>query len=210
MPTAQLVYDDRHQSHAAIEHMQVQTAEAYAALHRDLETALRLELAKLAPQDRRLFRAELAPIQSGVDHDTIAGTWTMWLECDPPRTLAGGARQRRRQPDRRAGRGARQGRRRALPVRGHDDRAVRHRRVRRLPPGGLGLMHEWEPTDGPYETHGDELVFIGTDDTPLSARAREALDAYERRPLGANLARTPGAIVAGRGMAERAARDLVQ
>ena len=86
MPTAQLVYDDRHQSHTAIEHMQVQTAEAYAALHRDLETALRLELAKLAPQDRRLFRAELAPIQSGVDHDTIAGTWTMWLECDPPRT----------------------------------------------------------------------------------------------------------------------------
>lgn len=36
-------------------------------------------------------------------------------------------------------------------------------------------MHEWEPTDGPYETHGDELVFIGTDDTPLSPRALEAL-----------------------------------
>ncbi len=86
MPTAQLVYDDRQQPSHAIEYLQVKTSEAYAAIQQQVETALRIELAKLAPQDRRLFRAELAEIQSGVDHDTIAGTWTMWLQCDPPKT----------------------------------------------------------------------------------------------------------------------------
>jgi hypothetical protein len=30
---------------------------------------------------------------------------------------------------------------------------------------------DWEPSDGPYETHGDEIVYVGTDDTPLSPRA---------------------------------------
>ena len=86
MPTAQLVYDDRHQPIAAMEHLHVKTAEAYAAIQQQVETALRLELAKLPPQDRRLFRAELAPIESSVDHDTDRGTWTMVLECAPPKT----------------------------------------------------------------------------------------------------------------------------
>jgi hypothetical protein len=85
MPTAQLVYDD-HQAHYAIERMHIETAGAMEVLQQQIETVLRIELAKLAPQDRRLFRAELAEIRSSVNHDTKAGTWTLVLEADPPRT----------------------------------------------------------------------------------------------------------------------------
>lgn len=84
MPTAHLVYDDRHATHA-IERMQIETADALAELNRQLVTAIVVELAKLAPRERRLLRWELAPVESSVDHDTSANTWTLVVECDPPK-----------------------------------------------------------------------------------------------------------------------------
>jgi len=54
-----------------------------ADLNRQLETALVVELAKLAPGDRRLFRAALYPVQTRLeDRD---GTTYLVAECDPPK-----------------------------------------------------------------------------------------------------------------------------
>lgn len=38
-----------------------------------------------------------------------------------------------------------------------------------------------EPEGGPYEYHDGEHISVGTDDTPLSPRAQQALDEYDRR-----------------------------
>lgn len=60
---------------------------AIAAMHRQIETALLVQLAALPPGDRRLFRAELAEIHSGMEGDTSArNLTTIVLECDPPKT----------------------------------------------------------------------------------------------------------------------------
>lgn len=84
MPTAQLTYDDNPGA-AAVEHMQREFGAALAEISRQVEIALVVELAKLAPQERRLFRAELQEIQSNVNHDTTTGTWTTEVWCDPPK-----------------------------------------------------------------------------------------------------------------------------
>lgn len=56
-----------------------------ADLNRQLEIALRVELAKLTPSERRLFRAELAQVHASLIVDPTGNTMTLAAECDPPR-----------------------------------------------------------------------------------------------------------------------------
>lgn len=71
-------------SDAAVTALQDHMHAMLAELNRQLEVALLVELAKLEPAERRLFRAELAPIQTAMD-ETSYNVATMVATCDPPR-----------------------------------------------------------------------------------------------------------------------------
>lgn len=78
MPTVQT--DMPAGPHASLELMHEASSTMLAALHRQIETVLVACLASVGPGQRRLFRAELAPIDTRVENLT-----TLVAECDPPR-----------------------------------------------------------------------------------------------------------------------------
>ena len=66
--------------------MDDQLGAALAELNWQIEMTLVVELAKLPPGERRLFRAELAPIETHLDGTTSSSNMvTLVAECDPPK-----------------------------------------------------------------------------------------------------------------------------
>lgn len=84
MPTAALTYDNPY-GPTDVMRLQDEFSALCASLADEGERQLRAALAKLAPGDRRLMRAEFAPITQRLDHDPTGNTTTLVLEQDPPK-----------------------------------------------------------------------------------------------------------------------------
>lgn len=69
--------------HDSIDQMNEHLTAALAELNDQLDEVLAAELARLQPWERRLFRADLAPIRQHIEGH--ANHVVIVLECDPPR-----------------------------------------------------------------------------------------------------------------------------